>query len=469
MTNKRKLANQIKFLNMGNEDFIKDLQTHAKVFFPRVSQDLHKASSGQMMIENAAFIGDVLAFYLEQRFKNSNLFTADDIDQIYNLSQFLGYKPSGPPPARDFTNFYLEVPSTSSTTGFGPDMRYAVNFKNVQLTNNNGVVFEALEDVDFSGINPSSSLEARVSKRASDGSPSHFVLKVSEEVIGARTITETVNVGNYKAFREIEISEPNVIDIVSVEDSDGDKFYEVNYLAQEAIFEGIKNGGSDEEDVPYILKLKTVPKRFVKRTNPSTGKTSLVFGAGKAVDVGTAFIPDPADLAIDLKGRLTFAPEFIDPQNFLKTKTLGLAPYNTTLTIKARVGGGPRTNTSAESLRQIVSKEADFASAGLDIVEVNNTLKSFSTNNVKPIRGGDNAETVEEIKANAAAFFAAQGRLITREDYIARSLSLPPKFGKVFRVSANNNCDTNGGLQLWVIAKDSNGNLVPPSDSLRKN
>jgi hypothetical protein len=34
--------------------------------------------------------------------------------------------------------------------------------------------------------------------------------------------------------------------------------------------------------------------------------------------------------------------------------------------------------------------------------------------------GGGPAETIREIKANSAAFFAAQNRAVTREDIVAR-------------------------------------------------
>lgn len=467
---KNKLARQIKLLNMSKDDFEKDIERYAKVFFPKNSKDLHPASSAKMMTEQAAVIGDILSFYLENRFKNANLYSAENIEQIYNLAQYQGYDPGGPPPGRGMTNFYLQVPATSSADGStSPDMRYAAKFREVQVKSSNGATFEVLDDVDFSEVNPSSSTFARVSRRDDDGVPTHYVLRTSAEIIGARTVTETKNIGSYKAFREVEISEPNVVDILDVTDSDGNKYYEVNFLAEEAIFESVKNVGADADEAPYILKLKTVPWRFKRYTNPATGKTRLVFGAGKGIDVGDSFVPDPSELAVDLKGRQTFASEFIDPQNFLKTKTLGIAPYDTTLTIRARVGGGPSTNASEGTVRDIISKITDWSTEGLDVAEVNETLSSFSTNNTERISGGDNAETPREVKENAAAMFAAQGRLNTREDYIARSLSLPPKFGKIFRVSAATNCNSQGGVQLFVIAKNQLDQLTSPSNTLRNN
>lgn len=460
----------IKYLNLGFEDFQKDLIDFSKIYYPKNSKDLSEASSGKMMIDQAAFIGDVLAHYIEDRFKNSNIKTATDPKQIVNLAESLGYKFQGPRPAGGIQSFYLEVPATAgSFGGYIPDMSYAFNFKNVQLQNTNGIVFECLSDVNFSEVNISSSLECKVSRRDSSGIPTHYVLKKQCEVTAGKTITQTVAVSDYKMFRKVQISEQNVIDIVSVKDSDGDEWFEVPYLAVSTIFQGVKNLDSDYLSVPYSLKLRSVPKRFVKEVDPDTGKTSLLFGTGKAVDVGENFIPDPADVSIDLRGKLQFSPGFIDPQNFLKTKTLGLAPYNTTLTIKARVGGGKVSNTSVGSLNSVISKEFDSPPATLDQSKVNAVISSFSSENEDVLIGGDEAETKEDIKQYSSAFFAAQGRVTTREDYVARFLSLPSQFGRVFRVYASYNPKSNGGVQVYVLAKNHLGQVVVPSVTLSKN
>lgn len=463
-------ARIIKYLNLTFEDFVKDLKNSSRIYFPKNSRDLSEASSAEMMIENAAYVGDVLSHYLENRFQNTNVLTANDPKALVNGAAALGYRFQGPSAATGLQNFYCEVPTATGSLGnYIPDMRYAINYKNVQLQNTNGIVFEAVEDVDFSKVNISSSQQTAISRRSNTGIPTHFILKATAQVVAGKTITETFSITDYKPFKQIQISQPNVLDIVSVVDSDGDSWYEVDYLAQDSIFEGILNPGADSQDVPYLLKIKTVPKRFTKTIDPSTGKATLTFGTGKAIDVGTPIIPNPTDLAIDLKGKLTFSANFIDPQNFLKTRNLGLAPYGTTLTVQARVGGGRVTNTSENSLNQIIGKQTDFSSAGLDVAELNNTLSSISTKNTEPLTGGQEAETIKEIQQNSTAFFAAQGRLNSREDYIARTLSMPSKFGKVFRVYGTTNTDRNGGVQLYVIAKNSQDQLIQAPLSLKKN
>jgi hypothetical protein len=461
-----------KFLNLTQQTLLKDILDYSKIYFPESSKDLDKqSSSGRMMLEQAVFVGDILSFYLEDRFKNSNFSTANDIKSIVNKAESFGYKFRGPIAASDYTNFYLEVPAITGSAGnYIPDMRYAGLVSDVQLQNTVGVIFEAEESIDFSTVNISSSLECVISKRNAAGVPTNFILKTKAKVVAGKTVTETFSIGSYQPFKKIELSNKNVLEILSVKDSAGENWYEVDYLVQDVIFEGTKNTNPNESsDVPYILKIKSAPRRFVKRNDPLTGKTSLIFGTGKAVDVGSSTVPDPSLIAIDLKGKLSFSDPFVDPQDLIQSRTLGLSPYNTTLTIKARVGGGLITNTAENSLTDIVGKTFQFNSAGLDTTLLNQTLSSFSTRNLSSIQGGRDAETIEELKQFVPAYFATQGRVGTKQDYIVRTLTMPSIFGNVFRCYAMNNFDKQGGVQLFVLAKNNLGQLALPNFSLKKN
>jgi hypothetical protein len=461
----------IKYLGIGYSEFVESQKEWAKIYFKENSKDLdNKASSAAMMVDLNAYIGDILAFYIENRFRNSNLVTADDISSIVDHAASMGFKFQGPTAASDVTNFYLEVPAITGSSGnYIPDMRYAATFKNVQLQNTNGIVFEALEDVNFATVNLSSSLAVKVSRRNTSGTPTHFGLKVEASVMAGKTVTETFDVGEYKSLREINLSNKNVLQILNVTDSEGDSWFEVEYLVQDAIFEGIPNAASDSEHVPYSLRIRSVPKRFTTAVDPKTGVTKLKFGNGKSADIGKSVVPDPSLIAIDLKGKSTFAPTAIDPQDFVKSRNLGLAPYNTRLTVRSRVGGGKITNTSVSSLNSVISKDTDINSSGLSVSELNNTLKSFTTKNTKVIQGGDDAPTIPELVSLISAHHAAQNRVNTREDYIARIMSMPSKFGKVFRVSPVANCNSQSGVQVYILAKNAQDQITPCSVTMKKN
>lgn len=461
----------INYLNIDYDGFTEAQKKWAQIYFKDYAKDLDKkASSERMMADLNSFVGDVLSFYIEDRYRNSNLVTANNINSIVNLAEATGYKFKGPTAARDKQAFYLEVKATTGSAGnYIPDMRYAFNFKDVQLQNTNGIVFEALADVDFSKVNISSSLSVKVSRRATDGTPTHFVLKTEVDVMAGKTVTETFDVGEYEPLKKITLANKNVLQIKEVVDTEGDTWEEVENLVEDVVFEGVKNSAIDNLDVPYVLKIKSVPKRFITRVNPKTGTTSLIFGNGKSEDIGTSIVPDPALISLDLKGKLTFSPPAVNPQDFLKSRNLGLAPYNTRLTIKLRTGGGKITNTSTNTLNSIISKNVDFSSAGLDVAEVNNTLTSLSSRNLAPIEGGEDAPTIQELKSIIIANNAAQRRLNTKEDYISRVLSMPSIFGQIFRVSVSSHCSGNSGVQVYLLAKNASGQVSICSETMKKN
>ena len=49
----------------------------------------------------------------------------------------------------------------------------------------------------------------------------------------------------------------------------------------------------------------------------------------------------------------------------------------------------------------------------------------------QPAVGGKFEEELEEVRENARAYFSAQNRSVTKEDYLVRAYALPPQFGSI--------------------------------------
>ena len=62
------------------------------------------------------------------------------------------------------------------------------------------------------------------------------------------------------------------------------------------------------------------------------------------------------------------------------------------------------------------------------------TLNSTAITNTQPATGGGGAETLENVRVNALAYFQAQGRAVTKDDFITRVYSLPAKYGNIAKV-----------------------------------
>ena len=119
-------------------------------------------------------------------------------------------------------------------------------------------------------------------------------------------------------------------------DSDSNKWNEVDSLAQDTVFDETENVSANDpslsqysSDVPYLLKLKRVARRFTTYKRPD-GKTELRFGAGVSSNPDEEIIPNPDSIGSNLPDSPSKILETFDPVNFLKTKTYGQAPSNTT-------------------------------------------------------------------------------------------------------------------------------------------
>ena len=92
--------------------------------------------------------------------------------------------------------------------------------------------------------------------------------------------SSTFTFGSPERFQTVEINDSNIIGILDIIDSDGNEWYEVPYLAQEMIYDTIKNANpndpnfyTDQGEVPYLLQLRKTPRRFVSRfTNTIWGR-----------------------------------------------------------------------------------------------------------------------------------------------------------------------------------------------------
>lgn len=351
-------------------------------------------------------------------------------------------------------------------------MRYAGKIKRgAKLKSKSGQSYETLEDADFSKVDTANSNFTLVAETdAQTGRPKTFALKLSNISYQAgETKTTSFTVGNYRPFTKLIISDTDVIEVIRVNDSEGNLWYEVDFLAQDTIFDSSPNVGQNSTDVPYVLKLRSVPYRFKTDYNFATGETSLIFGSGDAQSFDGELIPDLGDLSLPAFGRDTFTDFSIDPQNFLKTRTLGLAPVNTLLTVKYRTGGGALTNAGAGEIDAVSEKIFDVSDSSLDTATIRDVANSFSVLNTTPAQGGKDELNAEEIRQLIPVIYASQSRVVTAPDFIARTLSMPSKFGSVFRANAKLNALNKNSIELIVLSRDVDGYVSTAPQELKEN
>lgn len=466
----------IRYLNRDFESFKRDLIEHLRIYFPDTVQDFNESSVGIMFTELASFIGDNMSFYLDKRVNESFLETAIEARNILKHAKQLGFKPFGKTAAAGVTDAYLKVPARTINQRVVPDMRYAgIIKKGAKLKSKSGKTYETLVDIDFNTVwngsgNPPSSLVAVGDRDGQTKQPTTFVLKkTGVDIKAGETKTTTFSIGAYQSFKRLTISEDDVLEVLNVTDSDANTWYEVDYLAQDTVFDGLSNAGTDANDVPFVLKLRSVPYRFITDYNIATNRTSMIFGTGDAQTFDGDLIPDLGDLSLPLYGRDTFTDFSLDPQNFLKTRTLGLAPVNTTMTVSYRVGGGEDTNVGSGEINTVAESVFDIGDSTLNSATIRDVGNSFAVLNPGPIQGGRDQLSIEEIRQLIPAVYAAQSRVVTPQDFIARSLSMPAKFGSVFRANAKLNALNRNSIELIVLSRNSEGQVTTAPGDLKNN
>jgi hypothetical protein len=234
------------------------------------------------------------------------------------------------------------------------------------------------------------------------------------------------------------LPDTGIIEIISIEESDGDNWYNVPYLAQDTIFEEVPNLAENDPDlaqyrssVGSLLKLRKTSKRFVTKLR-SDDRTEIQFGAGISDNNDEEIIPNPTNVGNGLAGFRRPIDVDIDPSNFLYTRAYGQAPANTTLTVTYTIGNGISDNVSANVLTNIQFIEfTDDINGGQAASVLNFVKKTISVNNPIPAMGAKTIDTIQDIKNNAIGNFATQNRLVTANDYIIRSYSMPARFGSI--------------------------------------
>jgi len=468
----------IKYINRDFGNLRQNLINYSKTYFPTTYNDFTESSPGMMFMELSAYVGDVLSFYQDNQFQETFLQYAREAKNLYDLAYMMGYKPKTTGVALVDVDFYQTVPESAGA----PDYNYALLIsENSQISSPSGIQFLVEDPVDF---DTSSSLDPTTVSiyEQSGGIVNTYLLKKTRKAISATINETTFSFSSPQEFATRSITANNIIGILDIVDSDGNVWYEVPYLGQEMVFDSIKNTNPNDPnfssqggDSPYLLKLKQVSRRFATRfQSPTT--LQIQFGAGTSSDTNEEVTPNADNVGLGLpfeKDKLTAA---YSPQNFIFTDTYGIAPSNTTLTVRYLTGGGATANVPAGSLTTLSNSTVEFQVAGLVGNLADDTFNSLQVNNPLAASGGSDGDTNEEIRQNAISNFSTQLRSVTQDDYLVRALSMPPKYGVISKAYIEQTKlntllpgEIPSTLSLYVLSANAENNLTLAGSALKQN
>jgi len=468
----------IRYINRDFSQFRSRLIEFSRTYFPQTYTDFSPASPGMMFMEQASYVGDVLSFYLDNQFQETFVQYAQQTNNVFELAYMFGYTPKTTGVAQVTVDFYQQLPAKNVSNIAVPDYDYAVTIgENTTVTSQNGASFLIQDKIDFSISSSQDPTEISV-YQISGNSPQYFLLKKSRNAISATINTATFTFTSPQPFQTINLQAQNIIKILDIVDSDGNKWYEVDHLGQEMVLDPIKNTNVNNpnktDDTPFLLRLRKVAKRFATRFT-SLSNLQIQFGSGNPSDITEEITPNADNVGLGLpfkKDKLTVA---YSPVNFLYTGTYGISPSSTTLTVRYLTGGGVNSNSLANTLTQLNTANSKFNNFNLNAVTSNYVFNSLAVNNPDAASGGRGGDTLEEIRQNTLALVASQKRSVTADDYLIRALSMPSDYGAVSKAYieqpklTDNQVSTIETLNLYVLSLNSQGQLDYATETLKNN
>jgi uncharacterized phage protein gp47/JayE len=464
--NQNKKTVPIKYTSRDFSSIKEELLNYTKRYYPDSFQDFSEASFGSLMLDTVAYAGDVLSYYLDYQVNESFLDTALEYENVVKLSRQMGYRFRGVPISTGIVTFYITVPAT--TDAIGPDLTYApILERGTKVSSEDGIVFTLNEDVDFA----SDQNEYVVANTDSTtGTPTKYAIRAYGQVISGEIAVQTLEVGDFERFPRFNLNGLNIVEVISVFDSQGNQYYEVDSLSQDIIYKQIKNPNSaNSNQAPFLMKPMSVPRRFITENN--FGSYSIQFGHGSPTNIQSGKIVEPSKVVLNVHGRDYTTDTTFDPTNLVEADKLGVAPANTTLTVLYRINGSENVNVAARGLNRTTDVSFSFPNfASLSTGEVQSVIGSLEVENETPINGDTTMDTVRDLKQRAYGMFSSQSRAVTEQDYVSIAYALPPQFGSVKRISVVQDKNSfKRNLNLYVIGENNAGNLSSLNTSVKEN
>ena len=483
-------SKDIKYFGRDFDSLKKGLIDFTRVYYPDTYNDFNEASPGMMFVEMAAYVGDVLNYYIDSQFKENLLLHATEKRSVMSIAAAMGYKPKISVPSIVDVDIFQLLPPSGSGTAVVPDTRYALKISpGMRLRSSVGnVEFMVQNKVDFSIDNIFDPTEISVYSIDASGGPNYYLAKKTVKAISAMPRTTTITVTSPTKFFKFLVEDTSLIGIQSIVDSDGNTWYEVPYLGQDTIFEQIQNTAFNDPDAavysaetPYLLKLKRVPRRFITRITDRG--IEVQFGSGVSSSPDEELLATPENIGLSLPTGKDDIDWSIDPAAPVITGAYGVVPNNTTLTVTYLVGGGVASNVPTNTITEIIGIDTSPTNLPTTNTVLNTTiLNSVAVNNPTAAVGGRGSETLDEVRQNALAQLSSQNRAVTREDYIVRAYGMPNVFGSVAKVfitpDEQNNIESSEvgdvvanplAMNMYVLAYDNNKNLTTVNRAVKEN
>ena len=457
---------KVNYLSRDFTSIKNQLIEHARRYYPETFRDFSDAGFGALMVDAVSYVGDLLSFYLDYQANESFLSTAIEYNNIIKHGDAVGFKYDNVRATYGQVNLYIKVPVNSSNTG--PDLAYAPKLRaGSTFSATNGSLFTLLEDVDFADTTNETVV---ATTNSSTGVPVEYAIKTIGQVVSGELRERTFEIGNFARFTTLTLEDANVTEIISIFDSSGKQYYEVEHLSQNTIYVPVvNNDATTNVQAPTIIKPFIVPRRFVRKR--LAGSTQIIFGYGSDSQLDSPSLAEARDLVLNLHSKTYVTDQAMDPTILIKGDKFGVGPSNTTLTVSYRANTQQNSNAAAGSVNKITNTSFQFANPDTLISTTSATVRrSLEVINPSPIQGDVSAPTTRELRELISGAHSAQNRAVTVEDFKTLVLSMPAKFGGIKRCAVIQDVDSNlRNINIYVINQNNNGFFEQTNTILKEN
>jgi hypothetical protein len=453
-------------LNYNKRNFFEikeEIKSFIKSNYPDVFLNLEDNSVGSVFIDILAGTAEANYFNLDRVFQETQLENAQLKKSLFNIAKNLGVKLPNKKPSITLINISANVPAQNDSfnESYLPIVKAGTQFTN------GSVIFELLDDVDFSLNTSNQGIPNRtiIPNLNSFNEVVTYTITKQEIVYNGSTKLSRryITTNEAKPFYQIILPDDDIIDITSIvvktgnitelptddEFNDQDlQYFQVDYLAETEIF--IETSPLISENGVRKGNWKKIKKKFVKEFNED-GFCRVTFGGGNSSS--NVF-----------NNTLENADNFSKIESYLYNTSLGeKIPANSTIFIKYRVGGGLDTNLGPNTINIINNRNITVNGSSVSVNQA--VLNSITCNNPIPALGGKDALTIDELRNMISYNYSSQNRAVTLEDYYAILFRMPGKYGVPFKFATSLR---NNKIIYNIVGIDSEGRLNNTSTDLLK-
>jgi len=459
-----KRNNVIKYTNRDFDSIKQSLINYAKRYYPSSFSDFNEAGFGALMTDYVSYVGDVLSYYLDYQANESYLDTALEFENVIRIAKTLGYRFKFNYSSQGVVSMYATIPAGVIFTDLNTDYAPVIK-KGTAFSTDNDETFILIDDINFA--DPNNQREVAILDQTTN-IPAYYAVRGVGRVISGQQEFITMGVGEFERFRKIVIEDDFITEILSVLDADGNEYFEVDSLSQNVIYKEVMNPNAPQDKVSSIMKPVLTPRRFTVESGLDS--STLQFGYGSERSLTSDTYGRPENVVIQKFGRPYVSSITFDPSNLIDNDKFGIAPTNTTLSIKYIRNASLNPNATKGSLTHIADLLIEYPGINNAPGVQNYVQSSLSVTNEEPIVGSVTIPDADELRVRAISFVSSQKRAVTKQDYEALCYAMPPNFGAIKRARAMQDKDSfKKNLNLYIISEDADGQFIESNSTIKNN